>query len=497
MSSTLIQVLIIVLLILMNGIFAMSEISIVSSRKARLEQWAKEGNAGAKAALLLISNPDVFLATIQIGMTVTAILTGVFGGATIADTLAQSMSYIPALKPYASSIGFGLVVVTISYFTLILGELTPKRIGLANAEKMACLIGPPMWWLSQTAAPVVKLLNYSSDLVVKALGVKRSTAPPITTDEIKLMLEHGTEAGVFQEAEEDMVKGVLRLGARPVTALMTPRPKLIWLDKNDTHQNILTKLAISPPTRLLVAEDDVDHLHGYVFTRQVLAQPVFSKVVDLNACLKQPLFVPETTTALQVLEMFKNSGTHIAVILDEYGNVQGVITMTDMLKAIVGEIDFPERPSNATLHTPNCSWLLDGFLPIDQLKEMMGVSHLAMEAEAKYQTLAGFLIQQKGSLPGVGDQVEYGEYRFCITAMSGRRVAKVGVAFIGDSPESEAVPRNDLTEKMPSPGSNGTSNGASNGSTENDKSNGKRSASKQTKPEQKPVRVATKPPGTH
>ena len=467
----------------------MSEISIVSSRKARLEQWANEGNEGAKAALALTANPDVFLATIQIGMTVTAILTGVFGGATIADTLADCMRVVPWLKPYASGIGFGLVVVSISYLTLILGELTPKRIGLANAEKMACVVGPPMWWLSQIAAPLVRLLNHSSDLVVTALGVKRSNEPPITTDEIKLMIEHGTEAGVFQEAEEDMVKGVLRLGARPVTALMTPRPKLIWLDRNDTHQNILTKLAAAPPTRLLVAEDDVDHLHGYVFTKHVLAQPVFSKVVDLNACLKQPLFVPETTKALHVLEMFKNSGTHIAVILDEYGSVQGVVTMTDMLKAIVGEIDFPERPLSATLHTPNCSWLLDGFLPIDQLKEMMGVSQLPMEAEAKYQTLAGFIIQQKGCVPSVGDKLEYGEYQFCVTAMSGRRIAKVGVSFIGES-ESASFQAEAESEKKDAAKEPAVDNGFSNGAP---KQHGKPAAKT---PEQKPIKVPTKPPGT-
>ncbi len=477
MSSILIQVLIIVLLIFINGIFALSEISIVSSRKARLERWAKDGNDGAKAALNLASNPDVFLATIQIGMTVTAILSGVFGGATIADTVAQNLYSVPALKPYAGGIGFGVVVVAISYLTLILGELTPKRIGLANAEKMACVIGPPMMWLSQTAAPLIRMLNLSSDIVVKAFGVKRSDEPAITTEEIKLMIEHGTEAGIFREAEEDMVKGVLRLGARPVTALMTPRPKLLWLDKNDSHQNILLKLAASPPTRLLVAENDLDHLHGYVFTKQVLAQPVLSAVVDLNVCLKQPLFVPATTTALQVLEMFKDSGTHIAVILDEYGSIEGVVTMTDMLKAIVGELDLPDKPIQATLQRVDCSWLLDGFLPIDQLKEMMGVPHLPMEAQAKYQTLAGFIIQQKGSLPTIGDQIEYGEYRFCITAMSGRRIAKVGVTFVGEGSLSQ---RHSPVENRL-----------------NDKGNSKPDRKSDHKSDHKSVKVATKPPGTH
>jgi putative hemolysin len=431
MPSITTELFIIFLLIFVNGIFAMAEISIVSSRKARLEQWSKEGNEGARAALELANAPNTFLATIQIGMTVTSMLTGVFSGATIAETFAQLLGTIPVLKPYASAIGLGTVVVAISFLTLILGELSPKRIGLSRAERLACIVGPPMLALSRLGAPVIRLLNWFTDLVVKALGIKESHEPPVTTDEINLMIEHGTDAGVFEESEEEMVRSVLRLGARPVTALMTPRPRLICVDVNDNHQQILTVLAASPPTRLLVIDGDVENILGYVFTKQVLAQPVFSNPVDLKACLKQPLFVPETKTALQVLEMFKRTGTHIAVILDEYGEVKGVATMTDMLRAIIGETDLTETPLKAALHT-ECCWLLDGFLPIDQLKEMISVQKLPDEETVHYHTLAGFIMHQIGHVPEVSNQFEWQGIRFYVSRMKGRRIDKIGVTLVNE-----------------------------------------------------------------
>ena len=313
----------------------------------------------------------------------------------------------------------------ISYLTLILGELAPKQVALANAEKMACVVGPPLMRISKFAYPIVRLLNASSGFVVKVLGVKKSDEPPVTTEEIKLLISHGTQAGVFQEAEEDMVKGVLRLATRKVTALMTPRPKVVFLGVNDTHQEILKTLVSSPPSKLLVADGDIDHLLGYVYTRHILAQPVFSDTVDLKACLKQPLYVPENKTALQVLDMFKHSGIHIAVVVDEYGSVQGVVTMTDMLKAIVGDIDQTEIPLAETMGGQHAYWVLDGFLPIDRLKETIGVE--ALPQESQYQTLAGFIMHQVGDLPELSDEVEWGGYSFHVLSMNGRRIDKVAV----------------------------------------------------------------------
>jgi putative hemolysin len=447
MSATIIELLVILLLIMVNGAFATAEIAIVSSRKSRLEQWAKEGNDGARAALALANKPNVFLATIQIGITVTAILTGVFGGATIAETLEHVLRKIPLVQPYAAELSLGAVVTTISYLTLILGELAPKQVALANAEKMACLVGPPLTAISKIAYPIVRLLNASSDFVVRLLGVKQSDEPPVTTEEIKLMISHGTQAGVFQEAEEDMVKGVLRLGARKVTALMTPRPKLICLGMSETHQEILQKLVASPPTRLLVIEDDLDHVIGYVYTRHILAQPVFAKTVDLKACLKQPLYVPENKTALQVLDMFKHSGTHIAIVVDEYGSVQGVVTMTDMLKAIIGDTERPEAPMAETVGGKHSYWVLDGFLPIDRLKETIAVESLPQESQ--YQTLAGFIMHQVGDVPELSDEIEWGGFSFHVLSMNGRRIDKVAVRPIEMSnvAQQEKAPQRSAKQK--------------------------------------------------
>lgn len=450
MPGTVTELFIILSLVFLNGLLALSEISIISSRKPRLEQWSKEGNEGAKAALALINNPNSFLATIQIGMTCTAILTGTFSGATIASALSSCLEQIPSIKPCSTALSFGIVFITISYLALILGELTPKRIGIANAEKTACIVARPMWWLTNMAYPIIKLLNASTEFMMTLLRIRPASEPPVTSDEIGLMIEHGTEAGVFQEAEEDMVKAVLKLGSRKVTALMTPRPKLLYLDINSTNQKILSVLAGAPPSRLLVVDGDLDHLLGYVFTKQVLAQPVFSNGVDLNACLKQPLFVPESKSALQVLDMFKHSGTHMAVVLDEYGDVQGVVTMTNMLEAIVGELD-TQIPLSQGL-SEDCCLLLDGFMPIEKLKEFLGIDRLPNENKG-YHTLAGFILTQLEHVPSVYEQVQFRDFNFIVTAMNAKRIEQVGVTKVKEHDTEVNVDSEGETEKKAKVGS--------------------------------------------
>jgi len=414
-------------LILCNGIFAMAEISIVSARKALLEKWAKEGDEGAKAALLLSNHPHCLLATVQIGMTLTSILIGVFGGATISNTLSNFLKEVPGLEPYAPAMGFTIVVLAISYLTLILGELSPKRVGLANAEKIACVIAPSMWWLSRIAQPLIKFLNDSCTFVVNLLRIKESAHPPITTEEINLLIAHGTRAGVFQEAEECMVKGVLRLSGRPITALMTPRPQLICLDINETQEQIRQILLSSPPDRILICDGHIDNLIGFVFSKHAACQLMASNSIDLKACLAQPLFVPENVTALQLLDQFKHTGNHFAIVLNEYGGVEGVATMTDMFKGVVGGLDSLAAVSQTKLVEHECCWLLDGYLPIDQFKLLTGIDSLPDEMEAHYHTLAGFIIHLAKQLPSLNDTCESSGYRFRVISMRGRRIERVGL----------------------------------------------------------------------
>jgi len=410
----------------------MAEISIVSSRKSRLEKWAKEGNEGATAALLLSNHPHCLLATVQVGMTLTSILLGVFGGATISNALGAYLREIPGLAPYASAIAFTVVVLVISYLTLILGELSPKRVGLANPEKTACLIGPAMWRLSRIAQPIIKFLNASCSLVVGILRVKESAEPPITTEEINLLVAHGTRAGVFQEAEECMVRGVLRLSGRPISAIMTPRPQLIWLDVNETQERIRSVLLSAPPDRILICNGMLDNVLGFAFAKHAACQLMSSDSIDLKQCLVQPLFVPENVTALQLLDQFKHTGNHFAIVLNEYGGVEGVATMTDMFKGIVGGGDLHEA-SQAKLIHHECCWLLDGYMPIDHFKLMTGLESLPDDLDAHYHTLAGFIIHLARELPTANFSRESSGYRFHVVSMRDRRIETVGLEYIGDA----------------------------------------------------------------
>lgn len=429
MYQTGFEILVIFILILFNGLFAMSEIAIVSCRKARLEKWAKEGNASAEAALALANEPNHLLATIQVGISGIAILTGAFGGATVSEALAAFLDHVEPLRPYSKALAMGTVVVSITYLSLILGELVPKRVALINAEKIACLVSGPMTWLSRAAAPAVRLLSLSTEFVLTVIGAKLAEDSSVTSDEIKMIIDQGAQAGVFAASEHDLVKSVLRLGEKNITALMTPRTDIIWVDINATQEKILHLLINCAPTRILVAEGDLDNINGYVNVRQVLSGPALSKELNLRACLEKPLYVPETKSALEVLDLFKKSGVHIAVVLDEFGGTIGITTMTDLLKAIVGEL--PVAGSKADLRAierTDGTWLLDGRLPVDRFKEIIRVVKLPDEERAHFQTLGGFVMHQLGCVPDVSDEFVWNGYLFRIISMQGKRIGKVGIA---------------------------------------------------------------------
>jgi putative hemolysin len=429
LSNPVLEILIIFLLLVANGIFAMSEIAIVSARKARLQQLADAGNAQARAALELATNPNRFLATVQIGITLVGILAGAFGGATIAEEIAARLSVVPFLAPYGETIGVGVVVLGITYFSLIIGELVPKRLALNNAERIASAVAAPMQALSTITAPAVRLLSISTDIVIRLLRVKPSAEPSITPEEIKVLIEQGTESGVFEEVEQDMIESVLRLDKRRVGAFMTPRTQIVWFDLEDTLEDIRRKIVSSQHSRFPVVKDSLDNVLGIVRTKDLLAQSLASQSLELRALLRPPLFIPESMSALKVLELFKQKGTHIALVTDEYGGIQGMVTHNDILEAIVGYIPSAGEPTEPqATRRDDGSWLLDGLLHIDKLKDIFDLEKLPDEEHGNYQTVGGFVMSQVRSIPTVGQRFKWGKLWFEVVDMDGHRVDKVLVA---------------------------------------------------------------------
>lgn len=424
MSDLTFEILFIVLLIIVNGVFSMSEIAIISARKARLQQWANEGNEKARAALDLASSPNRLLSTVQIGITLIGILAGVFGGATIAEKLAVRLGTIPLLAPYSNAVALGVVVLGITYLTLVIGELVPKRLALHNAEGIACSVAASMRMLSRMASPAVHLLSISTDAVLSILGIRPVAQPPVTEEEINILIEQGMKTGAFEEAERDMVEHVFRLGDLRAGALMTPRTEIAWLDIDESPEEIRNKIAQSGHSRFPVCQGSLDNILGIVQVKDLLSRNMVGKPADLKASMRRPLFVPESTHGLKVLELFKQSGIHISLVVDEYGSIQGLLTLKDIMEEIVGEIpSIEERAEPLAVQREDGSWLLDGMLPSVDLKEIFQIKNLL--GEGIYQTLGGFVLMQMGRIPSVGNHFEWGGLRFEVVDMDKNRVDKV------------------------------------------------------------------------
>ncbi len=433
------EILFIILLILANGVFAMSEMAVVSARKTRLQHWADEGQAQARAALELANSPDRFLSTIQIGITLVGVLAGAFGGATIAEQIGIRIGNYPSLAPYGEAIGLGIVVLCITYLSLIVGELVPKRLALNHAERIASFVARPMKILSTVALPAVRFLEISTRVVLKILRVRPSTEPPVTEEEIKVLIEQGTQAGVFEEAEQDLVESIFRLGDRRITALMTPRLEVVWLDVNAPFEENRRKAIESQFSRFPVGDGSLDNLLGVVKVKTLLAVEPSEIAPDLKSLLKQPLFVPETRSALQVLELFKTSHTHLALIIDEYGAVEGLVTTNDILEAIVGEITATSAQAETyAVQREDGSWLLDGMLAVEDFEEIFPAVVLPPEEKGLYQTLAGFVLRHLGRVPATADHFEWNGLRFEIIDMDGKRVDKILVMKLSDELASES-----------------------------------------------------------
>ena len=428
MYAVAIEVLFVLLLLAANGVFAMSELAVVSSRKSRLARMGAGGDSGARAALELAESPDRFLSTIQIGITLIGILAGAFGGATIAEQIGERVAAVPALAPYAEAVGLLVVVVAITYLSLVVGELVPKRLALNDPERIAAAVARPMGLLARLASPVVGVLSFSTSAVLRLLRTKAPTDPPVTEDEIKVLIEQGTRAGVFEEAEREMVKGVFRLADRRVSALMTPRLDIVWLDADAPRGEVLRKAAGSRYSRFPVCRGGLDGVLGVAKAKDLLALGL-GGAADLKSVMKRPIFVPEMRSALQALEIFKSSGAHLALVIDEHGSIEGLVTMSDVLEAIVGDIEPAGAPADAyAVRRDDGSWLLDGALPLDELKELLSTGALPGEERGGFQTLAGFVLYMLGRVPRAADSFEWAGLRFEVVDMDGNRIDKVLVS---------------------------------------------------------------------
>ena len=436
MTDITIQILFIILLFIGNGVFAMSEIAIISARKSKLQQWTNEGNAKARVALELAKSPNRLLSTVQVGITLIGILAGAIGGAILAGELAERLSSIPLFAAYSEVIALGVVVLGISYFSLVIGELVPKRFALHNAERIACTVAMPMHILSVIASPVVHLLSASTDAVLRILGVQPVAEPPITEEEIKILIEQGTKAGAFEEAERDMVERVFRLADKHVSALMRPRTEIIWLDIEDSPEEIRSKIADSGRSQFPVCQGGLDNILGVVKVKDLLGRNLAGKPVDLKAYLQPPLFVPESMRALKVLELFKQSGKHISLVVDEYGSIQGLVTLNDILEEVAGDMPtIEELAEPRAVQREDGSWLLDGMLPVDEFKAIFHVGKLP--GESSYHTLAGFVLVQMGRIPSVGNNFEWSGLRFEVVDMDGTRINKVLVMPASKAPSAQ------------------------------------------------------------
>ncbi len=422
------ELIIILVLILINGALAMSEMAIVSARKIRLQQLAEGGNAGAKAALGLAANPSDFLASVQIGITLIGILAGAFGGATIAEQIAKSLADIPGIGPFSEAIGLGVVVVIVTFLSLIVGELVPKRIALGNAERVASAMAIPLRFISFIARPAVYVLSFVTEGTLKLLGIKPSQDQAVTEEEVKVMIDQGAESGAFDKEEGSMMKRVLMFGDRKVGGLMTPRRQMVTLDINAPFAEIMAKIGSAPHTYFPVYEGTPDHLIGIVSNKCILDSMVSNQQLEINLkdCLVEPLFVPETMATLKILERFKTTGKHLALVVDEYGSTAGIITLTDLMEAIVGDLPAElENEVRGYVYRDNGSLLIDGMFPIYELTGLLNIKDPHEDVEGDFQTLGGFVMQNLGHVPIEGEHFEWQGFKFEVIDMDGHRVDKI------------------------------------------------------------------------
>ncbi len=417
------ELLFLIVLFALNGIFAMSEMAIVSLRRTRLQPFIDEGSQAADTALKLANAPNRFLSTVQIGITLVGIIIGAFGGSALADDLAAWLVTVaPTLEPFSTQLAFALIVALTTYLNLVIGELVPKRIALNNPEAVAILVARPMRWLSLVAAPLVWLLSWSTETATRLLGVRVDNENAITDYEIIAMMREGLRTGDFALEEQEMVRGALELDDLYVREILTPRTEIIWLDQDDDLETIRERMQDTRFSAYPVCDGTLDNVIGVVRAKDMLAAMLENNDFHLRDVMRPPHFVPETARTLDVLNRFKTAPVHVAIVLGEYGGVNGLVTLNDIVEEVVGDVDMRDP---AVMRRADGSWLLDGSLPIHDLEEALPDLQIPEDESSDYQTLAGFVLLRLGEIPEAGATFDWGDFHFEVIKMDGNRVEQV------------------------------------------------------------------------
>jgi putative hemolysin len=424
----------ILILLLLNSVLAMAETALLSARKARLQNLSNQGDARAQTALKLTENPNQFLSVIQIGITSIDLLIGALTGATLGLWINKQLDQFPLLEPYSEVVGLLVGVLPVTYVSLVLGELVPKRLAMRDPERISSMVAGPMMFFSVIFSPIVRLLSFSTESILRLMGVKPSEDPPVTEEEIQLLIDQGTQAGVFEESEQDMVEGVFSLGDQRVYSLMTPRTDVIWLDINDTPHEILRKISESEYSRFPVCDGSLDKVLGIVKARDLLVPSLAGEPINLKDKLRPALYIPETSFASRALEIFKEQKRELMLVVDEFGSLQGLLTLNDIIEEIVGDFELEPQATQRQ----DGSWLLDGMLPIDDFKEIFNLR--TMPHESEYETLSGYVMTSLGRIPQAADRFEWNTLNFEVMDMDGNRVDKVLVSTLANrtAPPPEA-----------------------------------------------------------
>ena len=431
MSGIAFEIALILLLLVINGVFSMSEMAVVSARKTRLQHRAEGGDAGARAALDLAANPTNFLSTVQFGITLVGVLAGAFGGAGIAEALAVYLRDVRFIGPHAQPVALGLVVATITYLSLVIGELVPKQIALGNPERVAALVSRPMRAVASLGRPLVALLTGSTNLVFRLFGRRTNVDRSVTEQDVRALLEQGAEVGAVDLVEHTIMENTFRLGDRRVSTIMTPRPDVRWVDVAADLDELRAALA-ETRSPYVVCEGDIEHVVGLAEAEDLLAQCLAGHALDLRAVMREPMYVPTTMPVLRLLETFRTSRRRAALVLDEFGGVAGVATVDDIVEGLIGELPYADDPAPpAIARQPDGSWLIDGGAPVVDVDEMLDLDLPGGAESREFDTVGGLVMMVLGRLPKTGDSVDYAGARFIVERMDGRRVAVVRARVAG------------------------------------------------------------------